>query len=264
MRLTLSAAELSVLCAALGADASPFIADSPLAAMARPDMLRAIQEAGVSVAQRGLAIPDERGALRAQPLIQRLLQRALQPARALELMSTGSGAPPRRIRFDLDASGAIRHAVGPEGIHELEPLADQTTLAAEILAAAPLASAEPAPDGAPFMLPHAAFAALAASEQSDTSAFERALRGAKMSDEAAAQLLAAGLRPAQQAVLSALSLSGQRIQARVIVWFSDRASAWLVTNTDAGGSVQIQRASPALVERAVQAMLEVIPKTAAS
>ena len=42
MRLTLSSAELSVLCAALGADAAPFIAGSALAQLERTAMLREV------------------------------------------------------------------------------------------------------------------------------------------------------------------------------------------------------------------------------
>jgi hypothetical protein len=265
--VTLTDAELAVLCAALEIDASPFITDGPLLALAQPDLTTTLEDARDALLARGLASVVDGTGLVPAPEIASLLRTSAESANGFEVLSANADAA-ARIQFNSGLVDGVRslvtHQFLAEGAHVFATARAEAAELAEAIGNAVMAAAQmPAMPAVPqaqrertFAISHQLIHSLAANAHSNSNALRAALTQAGMDENAANAFLAAGQQPSSQGVFTALRLNQQRLQAGTLMWFADATSCWLVTNINEQGNALLVRGGADELRAAVTNMVQ--------
>ena len=265
--LELTSAELCVLYAALDLDVAPLVQSSELLDLETDALEFVLVAARRSLIERGLAHTRADGSLEVATELHAQVQQLAAPKILVELMHTHQNAPAQRVQFALDGTAVITHAMRDKVSHALSHQKNTSALATDIIQLSQLLDL---PAVAPqtrlptFALPHPVLAAAMADPNSRLADIVTQLAAAGLDKAAAQSFVAAGLVPTQQTVLQATSR--QSSQARLLMWFADGATSWLIANLDEGGSVIVQQASAEIIEQAIHrfmaAVLDVMRKRA--
>lgn len=254
-KLKISTAELSVLLSALDINAEPFLHESELLTVSKEVMHRRLLAARESLLLRQLATVRPDKSLEVIAPLRELLLEAVGPKVGLQLMHTHKTKPAVRIQFSLAHNGHIvAHTLRANDQHQLERLPDTAAIVSFIVQlTAAKAVAGPA---ASYAIPHAVLAALAQTPAPPEAELLPQLTASGLSETDAAAVLAAGLRPTQQSVLSAIALKNNTPSADSVLWFSDEQTGWLINRFAQGGQVNLQPATPETLTQAVQGLLQ--------
>jgi len=256
MRLTLSDSEMFLTLAVLSADNTPWMSDSPLLTLSRPELDRQLQTGRERALQRGLMLAREGGALTLQPDARSLIEGARRPQDAFELMHTAHGQPPRRIQFCLGGQSPIMHEFLAGGGHAFQTLPAPDDVVNTITHIAAPAESLRELALAPVVVPYSTFVALAKTAEGDSAGLlEKAFAQAKAPKPVADALLQAGLHPLQQTVLTQLGVREKGFYVRSLVWFADNASCWLVRDFKRDGSIEIAAAGRSTIVLSIQAFV---------
>nr|MBP7601539.1 hypothetical protein [Thermoflexales bacterium] len=109
MSETLSSAELAVLAAAVGSNASPWIEDSALLELDRPILTQRLAAAREGLELREIARTAPDGSLSILPPVDGLLRDALGATVGFELQLARAGAPAERIQIGVAAGSCVAH-----------------------------------------------------------------------------------------------------------------------------------------------------------
>jgi hypothetical protein len=260
---TLSSAELAVLAAALGSNASPWIEDSALLALDRPILAQRLAAAREGLELREIAEAGPDGGLRLLPPHDGLLRDALSATIGFEMQIARADAPAERLQVGMTGAGGVAHRWLAGDDHLFCRLAGPAEIADEVMKLG--AAGLPPPAAArEYRIPHAVMTALAREPAEPEPALRTMLTGAGVSPQDVEALLRAGLTPASQCVFWSIGLRGAQVQARALMWFADATSGWMITNFDDGGQVTLQTAGEAEVRRAVDAVIAAATQAASS
>ncbi len=248
----LSSAELAVLAAALGSDASPWIDDSDLLGLDRPILGLRLEAAREGLILRELADAQPDGSLRVRAPMDGLLRDALVAPVGFELQHARAGGTPERAQFGLAGGGAVAHRWLSGDAHTFYRLENVSNIEAEVLN---LAAPPEGRTSREYEVPQAVMAALARTPPEPEGRLRALLNEAGVEPGDAEALLRAGLAPAQQTVFWSIGLRGNQVQARALLWFSDAATSWLITNFDASGNVVVGPATRADIQRSIAAVI---------
>jgi hypothetical protein len=258
--ISVSSAELSVLMSTLPADPAPFIQDSDLVGLDRLGLYARLLAARQNLVSRRLVTVRTDDSLEVSPVVRGMLTSALQPRVGFQLLHTRAGWPPRRVYFSLRDDTIVVHRIDGGQEHTFVVSMDLQVVARTVAATSPMPLTAPgARAGQTFSIPAEVFSTLAQMPVPEAGGaagdLTPKLVSAGMSAPEAAALQAAGARPLQQTVLTALSLRGQQIGTGSLLWFADNASAWLLSNFAASSPVTVQPATRENIAQAVQTLI---------
>jgi hypothetical protein len=253
-RLRLSAAELAVLMGALSLDSGPFVESSELVRLNQTHLLRRLTAAREGLILRQLATVQPDDSLAVAPAVRDLILRAVQPQAGFQLFHSQAGRPPQRLYFSVSGPAVVVHALKGEIEHVLEPLAGVSDILTQILdLALPTVPADT--PAQPFLVPQQILVNLAATPPRPDSELLPALTAAGLSAAQAAAVLAAGLQPTQQTVLTGLGARDNQVGAGSLLWFANADSAWLMSNFAENSPITLQAATQASISRAVSELV---------
>ena len=251
---TLSSAELAVLAAALGSDASPWIEDSALLALDRPMLTRRLAAAREGLELREIAVAAPDGSLSVSPPVEGLLRDALGATVGFEMQLARAGAPAERIQIGIAAGSCVAHRWLAGDSHAFYRLAGSAEVVNEIVRLGGSGLPVPA-EAREYRIPHAVVTALAQNPPEPEESLRAMLIGAKVNPADVEALLRAGLAPSSQCVFWSIGLQAEQVRARALMWFTDAATGWMITNFDDAGQVALQRAGEADIRRAVASVV---------
>ena len=251
---TLSSAELTVMAAALGSNASPWIEDSTLLELDRPILARRLAGAREGLELRGIAESRPDGSLRVLPPYDGLLQDALSAAVGFELQLTQAGGPAERLQAGMASGGWVVHRWLAGDEHLFYRAAGPAALEAEVMGLGGVHLPARA-EAREYVLPRDVMEALARQPAEPEEALRAMLAGAGVAPGDVNAILRSGLAPRSQCVFWSIGLLGTAVQARVLMWFSDAETSWLIANFDASGQIRLQAADEPAVRRAVNSVI---------
>lgn len=262
MSETLSSAELAVLAAAVGSNASPWIEDSALLELDRPILTQRLAAAREGLELREIARTAPDGSLSILPPLDGLLRDALGATVGFELQLARAGAPAERIQIGVAAGSCVAHRWLPGDSHVFYRLAGPAEIVDEVMQLGGAGLPAP-PEAREYRIPQAVVTALARNPAEPEESLRAMLIGAQVTPADVEALLRAGLAPASQCVFWSIGLLGEQVQARALLWFSDAATGWMITNFDDAGQVTLQRAGEADIRRAVASVIAAATQLAA-
>jgi hypothetical protein len=257
-RLRLSPAELCVLLAAASLDPQPFIENSDLVTLTRPHLYQRLGAAREGLVLRHLVTVQEDDSLAVMPSIQELLKKAVQPRAGFQLFHSQSKTLPQRVLFSVSNDPIIMHRIRGDLEHTLEPIGGPGAIVEKVLQMSqPTASAERETQrAARYTVPNQVFAALAQTPPKPNAELLPLLTAAGLAIGEAEALLAAGLRPTQQTVFTALAIQGEQLGGGSAMWFADEKTAWLLSNFTQGGAVSLQPATAESIGQTVKTLVD--------
>jgi hypothetical protein len=119
---TVSSAEIAVIAAALGADASPWIEDSDLLQLDRPILARRLIGGRDGLLLRELAVEREDGSLEIREALASAFMDAQRATVCFELQHAAAGAPAVRVQFCAAGDGLVLHRWHSAEEHSFERL----------------------------------------------------------------------------------------------------------------------------------------------
>lgn len=257
--LRLSPAELCVLLAAAALDPQPFIENSDLMTLTRPHLYQRLGAAREGLVLRKLVTVQEDDSLAVTPPIQELLKKAVQPRAGFQLFHSQTKTLPQRVFFSVSIGPIVMHRIRGDLEHTLETLEGPEAITTQVLQmsqpAVSDAHAQPTTRSTRYTVPNQVFATLAQTPPKPNAELLPLLTAAGLPNNEAEALLAAGLRPTQQTVFTALAAQGEQLGGGSAMWFADGKTAWLLSNFTQDGSVTLQPATAENITQTVKTLI---------
>lgn len=254
--IQLSSAELCILYATLDLDVAPVVQSSELIDLETDALQTALVAGRSQLIARGLAHARDDGSLELDATLRKQVQILAQPKTLIGWMHAQQGEMAQRAQFALDGATVIANEMPNKATHLLSQYAATDFLAATLIQRSHIPALVTPARLPTFALPHRVLTAAMADPNSRLADIVTQLAAAGLDKTAAQGFVAAGLAPLQQTVLQAISPGSG--QARLIMWFADNTTCWLIANLDQGGSIIVQQANATIIEQAIHRFIATV------